>query len=112
MVFSVFAAVFGFLSAGSARADDSVGKPSAAKVVVIPIRAQIAKPELYILRRGLKEAIEQKVDTIVLDMETPGGALDVTFEMLKALEKFPGQNRHLHQPRGDFRRRAHFRRHR
>ncbi|MGA0853552.1 MAG: NfeD family protein [Luteolibacter sp.] len=62
-----------------------------AKVVVIPIRAQIAKPELFILRRGLKDAIEHKVDTIVLDMETPGGALDVTFEMLKALEKFPGK---------------------
>jgi membrane-bound serine protease (ClpP class) len=61
------------------------------KVVVIPVRAQIAAPELYILRRGLKEAIEQKVDTVVLDMETPGGALDVTFEMLKALEKFPGK---------------------
>ena len=55
------------------------------------MRAQIAQPELYILRRGLKEAIEQKVDTIVLDMETPGGALDVTFEILKALEKFPGK---------------------
>jgi membrane-bound serine protease (ClpP class) len=64
---------------------------TSAKVVVIPIREQIAKPELFILRRGLKEAIEQNVDTIVLDMETPGGALDVTFEMLKALEKFPGK---------------------
>jgi membrane-bound serine protease (ClpP class) len=31
------------------------------------------------------------VDTIVLDMETPGGALDVTFDILKALEKFPGK---------------------
>ena len=62
-----------------------------AKVVVIPVRAQIAKPELYILRRGLKEAIEKKVDTIILDMETPGGALNVTFDMLKALEKFPGR---------------------
>lgn len=61
------------------------------KVVVIPIREQIAKPELYILRRGLKEAIEQGVDTIVLDMDTPGGALNVTFDMLLALEKFPGR---------------------
>jgi membrane-bound serine protease (ClpP class) len=58
---------------------------------VIPIREQIAKPELYILRRGLKEAIEQNVETIILDMDTPGGALNVTFEMLKALEKFPGK---------------------
>jgi membrane-bound serine protease (ClpP class) len=62
-----------------------------AKVVVVPVRAQIAKPELFILRRGLKQAIEEGADTLVLDMETPGGALDVTFEMLKALEKFDGK---------------------
>ncbi len=61
------------------------------KVVVIPIRDQIAPPELYILRRGLKTAIEQGADTVILDMETPGGRLDVTFDMLKALEKFPGK---------------------
>ena len=61
------------------------------KVVVIPIRDQIAPPELYILRRGLKTAIEEGADTVILDMETPGGRLDVTFDMLKALEKFPGK---------------------
>ena len=88
---SLVAVVLGLLSAGSVRADDAASTNTAAKVVVIPVREQIAKPELYILRRGLKEAIENKVDTIVLDMETPGGALDVTFEMLKALEKFPGK---------------------
>ncbi len=77
--------------APKAAAEVSASTGAPAKVVVIPIRAQIAKPELYILRRGLKEAIENKVDTIVLDMETPGGALDVTFEMLLALEKFPGR---------------------
>ncbi len=83
--------VIGLSSSAFAQAEKPEIAQSPAKVVVIPIRAQIAKPELYILRRGLKEAIEQKVDTIVLDMETPGGALDVTFEMLKALEKFPGK---------------------
>ncbi|MDI1248655.1 MAG: hypothetical protein PSV13_07195 [Lacunisphaera sp.] len=60
-------------------------------VYVIPVREEINKPTLYILRRGLKEAIEQKADAVVLDMNTPGGALDVTFEIMKALEKFPGQ---------------------
>jgi membrane-bound serine protease (ClpP class) len=59
-------------------------------VVVIPVRDQIARPVLYILRRGLKEAIAQKVDTVVLDIKTPGGALDVTFAMMEALEQFPG----------------------
>jgi membrane-bound serine protease (ClpP class) len=36
-------------------------------------------------------AIEQDADTVILDMETPGGRLDVTFDMLKAIEKFPGK---------------------
>lgn len=62
-----------------------------AKVVVIPIREQIDMPMLYVLRRGLKEAIHQGADTVVLDMKTPGGRLDVTFEMLEALSKFPGK---------------------
>jgi membrane-bound serine protease (ClpP class) len=60
-------------------------------VYVVPVRDQIAQPVLYILRRGLKEAIERKADVVVLDMETPGGALDVTFEIMEALGKFPGQ---------------------
>ena len=58
---------------------------------VIPVRDQIAQPVFYIIRRGLKEAIEQHADIVVLDMNTPGGALDVTFEIMEALEKFPGQ---------------------
>ena len=58
-----------------------------ANVVVIPVREQIARPVLYILRRGLKEAIEKKADTVILDIKTPGGALDVTFAMMEALEK-------------------------
>ena len=62
-----------------------------AKVVVIPIQEEIAKPTLYLLRRGLKEAINQGADTVVLDMKTPGGDLMVTFEMLEAIGKFPGK---------------------
>jgi membrane-bound serine protease (ClpP class) len=71
--------------------DAAAASNSPAKVVVVPIRAQIAKPELFILRRALKQAVESGADTVVIDMETPGGALDTTFEMLKALEKFPGK---------------------
>ncbi len=88
---SIVTGVLWLLSTGLLSADQSVSQATTAKVVVIPLREPIAKPELYILRRALKEAIEQKVDTVVLDMETPGGSLDVTFEMLKALGKFPGK---------------------
>lgn len=87
----VAAAVALLPSGGLAVTPPGNQRHSPAQVVIIPVRAQIAQPELYILRRGLKEAIAHHVDTIVLDMETPGGALDVTFEMLKALEKFPGK---------------------
>lgn len=61
------------------------------RVMVIPVQEEIASPVLYIIRRGLKEAIEQKADVVVLDMKTPGGALDVTFEIMEALGRFPGR---------------------
>jgi len=65
--------------------------PSAKRsVVVIPVQEQIADPVLFIIRRGLKEAIEQKADVVVLDMKTPGGSLSTTFEIMEALAKFPG----------------------
>ena len=72
----------------SSTADLAAGKK---RVVVIPVREVIDEPVLYILRRGLKEAIEQKMDVVVLDMDTPGGSLGTTFEILEALEKFQGQ---------------------
>jgi membrane-bound serine protease (ClpP class) len=68
------------------------GRPARKVMVyVLPVRDEIAQPVLYLLRRGLKEAIENKADAVVLDMKTPGGALDVTFEIMGDLEKFPGQ---------------------
>jgi len=66
-------------------------KPRHVSVVVVPVREQIGDPILYIIRRGLKEAIAAKVDVVVLDMKTPGGALDTTFEIMEALSKFPGE---------------------
>ncbi len=59
-------------------------------VYVIPVKDEINRPILYILRRGLKEA-DQKADAVVLDMDTPGGALDVTFDIMEALGKFHGE---------------------
>ncbi|HEY8993348.1 MAG TPA: ATP-dependent Clp protease proteolytic subunit, partial [Lacunisphaera sp.] len=60
-------------------------------VYVIPVKDEINTPTLYILRRGLKEAIDRKADVVLLDMDTPGGALDKTFEIMEALGKFPGR---------------------
>lgn len=87
-------AVLGGLAAEPEAVSPAAPAPAVAArkmtVYVIPVREEINKPTLYIIRRGLKEAIEQKADAVVLDMDTPGGALDVTFEIMEALDKFPG----------------------
>lgn len=57
---------------------------------VIPLRDQIDKPLFYVIRRGVKEAMEAKADVLILDMKTPGGELGVTLEIIDVLEQFPG----------------------
>src|SRR5262245_54621481 len=68
--------------------EESPGKKKV--VYVIPVRGEIAKPVFYILRRGLKDAIDHKADAVLLDMSTPGGELGVTFEIMEALGKYSG----------------------
>lgn len=72
-------------------AEAAVKRVGLVKVVVIPVQDQIAEPILYVIRRGLKTAIEQEADLVVLDMKTPGGSLGATFEILEALGKFKGK---------------------
>jgi membrane-bound serine protease (ClpP class) len=59
-------------------------------VYIIPIREDIATPATYLVRRGIKQAMEAEADAVVLDMETNGGRLDSTEEIIKALEQFKG----------------------
>lgn len=89
----ILAVVIAILTAQTTRAQDAAGIEQAAanKVIVIPVRSPIDKPALYILRRGLKQAITEQANTVVLDMNTPGGRLDVTLDMMKALDRFPGK---------------------
>ena len=81
----------GLLASGVAWGADAEAPAIKMTVVVIPVRDEIADPTLYIVRRGLKDAEAKKADLIVLDMKTPGGALDATFEMMEALGKFSGR---------------------
>ncbi len=87
--------LFAGMLVGAARLSAAPAAPertlAPTKVVVVPVQDEISSSVLYILRRGLKQAIEEKADVVVLDMKTPGGALDVTFDIMEALAKFPGQ---------------------
>lgn len=47
-------------------------------------------PLVYVVRRGVKEAMEAKADALVLDMKTDGGRVDVTEEIIQMVSKFPG----------------------
>lgn len=84
------------VAASSAAPEQTIASPAQAastaidRVYVIPVREQIGSAVLYIVRRGVKEAIEQKAGAIVFDMDTPGGALDKTLAIMEAIERFPG----------------------
>ena len=70
--------------------DSSAGRVA----YVIPIRDQIGAPILDILRRGLRTALEENAGIVILDMNTPGGELGVTLEIMQeiinTLERFDG----------------------
>ena len=60
-------------------------------VYVIPVRGDISDPILYIVRRGLKEAIAKNADAIILDMKTQGGPTDAMFGIVEAIDQFHGE---------------------
>ena len=64
---------------------------SAKKVYILPIREDIMPPLVYLVRRGVKEAMAAKADLLVLDMETNGGRVDTTEEIIQILNQFKGQ---------------------
>jgi membrane-bound serine protease (ClpP class) len=64
---------------------------AARTVYIIPVREDVADPLAYLIRRGVKEAMESKADVLILDMETNGGRLDATEEIIEILGQFRGQ---------------------
>ena len=67
-----------------------VSTNAAKKVYILPIRDDIMPPLVYLVRRGVKEAMEAKADLLVLDMETNGGRVDTTREIISILNEFKG----------------------
>ena len=61
------------------------------RVFVLPIRDDIMPPLVYLVRRGVKAAMEAKADLLILDMETNGGRVDTTREIIAILGEFKGE---------------------
>ena len=67
-------------------------EPSPGPVVyIIPIRDDIMTPMTYLVRRGVKAAMEAKADALIIDMETNGGRVDSTEEIIESLNQFQGK---------------------
>ena len=52
---------------------------------VIPIKGQIERGLVYMIRRGLRQAEQEKAGAIVFDMDTPGGKLHSADEIVNTL---------------------------
>ncbi|HEX5219924.1 MAG TPA: NfeD family protein [Verrucomicrobiae bacterium] len=63
---------------------------SSGKIYILPIREDIMPPLVYVVRRGVKEAMEANADALILDMNTDGGRVDATQEIIGIISKFKG----------------------
>ena len=61
---------------------------SVGPVYVIPIQGEIQKATVYVVRRGVKAALEANASALILDMNTPGGEGEAMKEVMATLAKF------------------------
>jgi len=71
------------------RADESAAT-GRRKVYVLPIRDEFNTQMVYLVRRGVKEAIEAKAELLVLDMDTNGGSVSALLEIIDSIGRFKG----------------------
>ncbi len=66
-------------------------EPEVAKgsVVVVPVEGAITEAQFFFLRRVLKQAESAGAAALVLDMDTPGGALKATEQIVQMFMKSP-----------------------
>ncbi|MDR1305038.1 MAG: serine protease [Verrucomicrobiales bacterium] len=61
-------------------------------IYVIPVREDVSAALVYLVRRGVKEAIDANADAIILDLDTNGGRVDCTEQIIAILNNFPHQD--------------------
>ncbi len=84
--------LLGFLGLGMSAAGTDAPAPREPVdddrlVYVLPIRGPIEPALLYIVRRGLAEARTENADAVVFPMDTPGGAVNVTEEIIDLIAR-------------------------
>lgn len=62
-----------------------------APVYIVPLKGSIDQPQFYIIRRAFREAESNKAKAVIIEMDTPGGGLRETEEMLSWMRSFSGE---------------------
>ena len=63
----------------------SAAEDARGPVYVIPVQGMIERGLVYVIRRGVAQAVRDKAEVIILDMDTPGGRLDSTEEIINII---------------------------
>lgn len=71
----------------AAPAYSAVPEIAKGDVIVVPIHGQISEAQFFFLRRVIKQADAEGAAAIILDIDTPGGALSATEKICQALLK-------------------------
>jgi len=69
----------------SSSAAPSAALSSGGVVYVIPINGMIERALVYAIRRGVNEAVQNGAQAIIFDMNTPGGRLDATMDIVNII---------------------------
>lgn len=86
--------IWAILCGGNLLSGNAAPEPlpaSGRKVYILPIRDNIEPPLVYVVRRGVKEAMEAKADLLLIDMDTNGGRVDCTEEIIGIIGQFKGR---------------------
>ncbi|MDX9982060.1 MAG: hypothetical protein RBU25_18705, partial [Lentisphaeria bacterium] len=67
---------------GLAAAVAAESAPAGKRVYVLPIKGPIDKSMLIVFRRAFREAERTRPDAIVIELDTPGGGLTETREII------------------------------
>jgi membrane-bound serine protease (ClpP class) len=86
--FSFFCILLSLITPGAFAAANDDARQT---VYILPIREDIMPALTYVVRRGVKEAMEAKAVMLILDMDTDGGRIDATRDIISILDKFKGR---------------------
>lgn len=75
-----------FATSSDVELTSAPANSSRQSVYVIPVKGMIEPALVYVMRRGLTEAEEKNAAAVILDMDTPGGAVQSAEEIVHLLQ--------------------------